>query len=102
MNDKTIKYQLINGCTNTPIRKVYTAKVKDGHAFSECGRSSVELRRCKDVIIAPINKNADPLQPRRIIRRSDGRYELGYGWPRGKSWSQYTTFCEIKVLEINI
>ena len=97
---ETIKYRIINGTTNEPMNEVYVAKVKPEQTFTDAKHGkTIELRRCKDMII-----NIDgfePLQPRTIKRKQNGIWELGYGWAKGKSWSQYTTFCEIAVVDIN-
>ncbi len=75
---------------------VYTALVKPGQSFFD-NPDGVELRRCKEMIV---REGDISLQPRGIRKRSDGKWLLVYGWPRGRSWSQGSTIAPIDVIEI--
>ena len=75
---------------------VYTALVKPGQTFCD-NPDGVELRRCKEMIV---REGDISLQPRGIRKRSDGKWLLVYGWPRGRSWSQGSTIAPIDVIEI--
>jgi hypothetical protein len=110
-----IKYQLIKGYTKEDEMvlcsdKVYTLEAKPGESF-ETQRyylgepskiRSVELRRMKSMIIPEnaISDGSGELQPRDIRKMPDGRYELWYGWHRGKSWSQYSQCTDINIVEL--
>jgi hypothetical protein len=92
---KAIRYRFFNIVDGKPMSTVYTALVKPGESFDN--PDGVELRRCKDMVV---REGDISLQPRRILKRDDGKWSLAYGWPRGKSWSQGSMFAPIDVIEI--
>jgi hypothetical protein len=93
---KAIRYRFFNIVSGKPMSTIYTALVKPGQTFFD-NPDGVELRRCKDMIV---REGDISLQPRGIRKRSDGKWSLIYGWPRGRSWSQGSSVAPIDVIEI--
>lgn len=93
---KEIRYQILDGRDGKPIPSIHTAKVKPGESFEMA--STIQLRRCQDMIIP--DGNGGFLQPRRIEKLTNGSYRLAYGWPSRNSWSQGSMFAPINIIEI--
>lgn len=94
---QTIRFQFLSVADNKPLPTIYECDVLRKEQSETYPMPSFILSRKKASVI---NADGYMMQPRKIRRLTNGKWELAYGFPRGKSWSQGSFFTEIHIIEI--
>lgn len=94
---QTIRFQLFKAADHTPHPTIYECDILRWEQSELYSTPSIVLSRKK----ASVMEFDDfRMQPRIIRKLTNGKWEMSYGFPRKKSWSQGSMFVDIHVIEI--